>query len=89
MPSDQPITREQARKVHIALNVAIHRVGGAAPACDGDACEVCEVIIRELLAQVQGDGWQPIETAPKDADVLLLTPARGVVRGRWQTDRYA
>jgi len=33
--------------------------------------------------------WQPIETAPKHIDVLLLCPHRGVVRGRWQDDAYA
>lgn len=33
--------------------------------------------------------WQPIETAPKDCDVLLFCPRTGVVRGRWQPDDYA
>lgn len=33
--------------------------------------------------------WQPIETAPKDGDVLLYCPRRGVVRGRWDTSKYA
>lgn len=33
--------------------------------------------------------WQPIETAPKDADILLSCPRIGVVRGRWQDDQYA
>lgn len=33
--------------------------------------------------------WQPIATAPKDADVLLYCPRRGVVRGKWDDCRYA
>lgn len=27
--------------------------------------------------------WQPIETAPKDKDILLFCPRLGVVRGCW------
>jgi hypothetical protein len=34
-------------------------------------------------------GWQPIETAPKDQDVLLYCKARGVVRGRWEDCYFA
>lgn len=30
-----------------------------------------------------------METAPKDIDVLLACPLRGVIRGRWNEDRYA
>ena len=33
--------------------------------------------------------WQPIETAPKDKDVLLYCPMRGAVRGRWNDCKYA
>jgi|GEM_PF-2459301 len=33
--------------------------------------------------------WQPIETAPKDMDVLLHCPGRGAVRGKWNADQYA
>ncbi len=33
--------------------------------------------------------WQPIETAPKNQDVLLFCPLRGIVRGVWNWDRYA
>ena len=33
--------------------------------------------------------WQPIETAPKDTDVLLYCPRRGAVRGRWDDNQYA
>lgn len=33
--------------------------------------------------------WQPIETAPKDRDILLYTNCRGVVRGRWNDCKYA
>ena len=34
--------------------------------------------------------WQPISTAPKDADLLLWFPNhRGAVRGKWNTDQYA
>jgi len=32
--------------------------------------------------------WQPIETAPKDRDVLLYCPKCGVVRGRWKAQTY-
>lgn len=33
--------------------------------------------------------WQPIDTAPKDPDVLLFCPLAGIVRGRWSAERYA
>lgn len=33
--------------------------------------------------------WQPIETAPLDKEILIHCPARGVVRGRWNDNRYA
>lgn len=33
--------------------------------------------------------WQPIETAPKDCEVLLFCPRAGVVRGRWELNEYA
>ena len=33
--------------------------------------------------------WQPIETAPKDKDVLLYCPMRGVVRGCWNDCKHA
>jgi len=33
--------------------------------------------------------WLPIETAPKTGDVLLACPRRGVVRGRWEENKYA
>ena len=33
--------------------------------------------------------WQPIETAPKDREILLACPKRGVVRGKWDDNRYA
>lgn len=44
--------------------------------------------LENALAQ-QLNGWQPIETAPKDIDVLLLCKKRGCVRGRWNADMYA
>lgn len=33
--------------------------------------------------------WATIETAPKDRDILLACPVRGVVRGHWNEDLYA
>ncbi len=47
--------------------------------------------MRELCARamVEPDDWQPIETAPKDVDVLLFCPRFGVVRGRWSDEKYA
>lgn len=33
--------------------------------------------------------WQPIETAPKNQEILLYCPRRGVVRGRWSDEIYA
>jgi len=38
---------------------------------------------RRLAALLE---WKPIETAPKDRDILLLCPSRGVVRGSWNND---
>lgn len=45
----------------------------------------------EMLGANFGENmeWQPIETAPKDADVLLYCPERGVVRGAWRDDKYS
>ena len=48
---------------------------------------------REALANAESTGWQPIETAPKDAIILLGLPAingigqddRRVYEGRWHT----
>ena len=34
-------------------------------------------------------GWQPIDTAPKDIDILLHCPAIGAVRGRWSDEKFA
>jgi hypothetical protein len=47
--------------------------------------------VREMCARamVQPDGWQPIETAPKDTDVILYCKRIGVVCGRWSDERYA
>lgn len=47
--------------------------------------------LREMCARamVATDEWQPIETAPTDAEVLLYCPRFGVVRGRWSDERYA
>jgi len=34
--------------------------------------------------------WQPVdENTPRDRDLLLACPARGVLRGRWEDDKYA
>lgn len=33
--------------------------------------------------------WQLMDSAPKDKDILLFCPNRGVVRGRWEEDKYA
>ena len=33
--------------------------------------------------------WRPIDTAPKDADILIHCPVIGCVRGRWRDDAYA
>lgn len=33
--------------------------------------------------------WQKIDSAPKDKDILLYCPLRGVVRGRWEKNQYA
>lgn len=33
--------------------------------------------------------WQPIETAPKNCNVLLYFPRHGAVRGSWNDGRYA
>lgn len=32
--------------------------------------------------------WQPIETAPKNKDILLFCPRHGVVRGKWNVCKY-
>ncbi len=35
------------------------------------------------------NNWQPIETAPKEYDILLACPRRGAVRGAWCRDANA
>lgn len=49
-------------------------------------------LCKSFLAAVdatRNTGLQPIETAPKDRDILLLCPRRGCVRGRWSDEKYA
>lgn len=54
----------------------------ATRACIGDWAD-------RLVALNRAQGWQKIETAPKDVtEVLLCCPERGVVRGRWNDCRY-
>jgi hypothetical protein len=41
-------------------------------------------LLDAALAALRGEVWQPIETAPKGADVILLyCPAEGVMPGYW------
>lgn len=34
----------EPRKLHMAVNIEIHRLGGKSPACDGPGCSVCAVL---------------------------------------------
>jgi hypothetical protein len=62
----------------------------AAPRADraGFSPGVAREVYVSMLA-VAPSGWQPIETAPKDRDVLLYCKARGAVRGRWEDCYFA
>ncbi|PTQ12924.1 hypothetical protein CLG96_01925 [Sphingomonas oleivorans] len=51
-----------------------------------DISGVDEVYLRVLLAMVERDQWQPIETAPKD-EVLLYFPE--IVKGSFGQSRLA
>ena len=33
--------------------------------------------------------WEPIESAPKDREILLAIPGFGPIRGRWNDCRFA
>lgn len=50
----------------------------------------CRDVLAALRAAVSGEGtWQPIATAPKDADLLLLCgPLDGVRSGYWDDDSH-
>jgi hypothetical protein len=53
----------------------------------GTGWHVCADELDSALAET---GWQPIETAPKDGEnVLLWCKHRGVVRGHWDENIYA
>src|ERR1051325_1511609 len=53
-PASPPLeedTAKLARRIHIAVNVALHRQGfGPAPGCDGAACVVCSPIMAAVRA---------------------------------------
>lgn len=52
--------------------------------------EVETLFENEIARSNQQQTPQPIETAPTDGtDMLLHTPARGWVRGRWNDDKSA
>ncbi len=53
-----PDTVEQAKKLHIAFNVALRRAGvGHLPACDGPDCLICRdpAVLKALAAGAQGE----------------------------------
>jgi len=47
------------------------------------------VIWQAALSHAAQAKWQPIETAPKDCNVLLYYPLRGAIRGTWIDEEYA
>lgn len=51
--------------------------------------DVIEACARAMVQPAAPDGWQPIETAPKDTDVILYCKRIGVVCGRWSDEQYA
>jgi hypothetical protein len=65
-----------------------HFVCGEGPSCApgdkygcNDHCPSCALIADHEKEQA-GEGWQPIETAPKDVWVLVWTPPRTTVAYR-------
>ena len=48
---DETARLQQVRKIHIAVNVVVRREGGIVPACDGEGCSVCAVLLAALAAQ--------------------------------------
>ena len=47
-----------------------------------------ELPMAQGSVDVNDRGWLPIETAPKDCDILLYCQCHGAVRGKWNDDRY-
>ena len=54
--------------------------------------EICKYRLQgwqAALSHAAQAKWQPIETAPKDCNVLLYYPLRGAIRGTWIDEEYA
>jgi hypothetical protein len=76
--TDQPLTparRAEIEKLPTQLekrSVAVYLAAEEGPADDlSKSLREAATAIRELLAAVQGEGWQPIETAPERKKVLV------------------
>ncbi|WP_281700978.1 DUF551 domain-containing protein [Acetobacter malorum] len=50
-------------------------------------------MIRPIIAAADAAAWRPIETAPRDKEIILFYPKvlgsdAGIYKGRWDCDQY-
>ena len=83
---EPPMTRDEIIRQDLSFAAEVIREFLLMGVCPHgyDREDLHEFTQRLDLASLRGEGWQPIETAPKGADVILLyCPAEGVMPGYW------
>ena len=55
----------------------------SSPFWDAINVDIIEYTLTQALAIARGDGWQPIETAPKDGTQVLITNGSATASCEW------